>query len=126
MGAGVGAVGGGLGSTLGGVSLVRSRIGWALWSSRVWPCGLSAALLPLSGSCLAVPDHPDLCPPVVPQVAEPVLDCALTPDPVARVVIAEGLLDLRASCRIPGTPQVEAVLVAGRRIMRMPGQVGWW
>ena len=45
---------------------------------------------------LAVPDHPDLWPPVVPEVVEAVLDCALTPDPVARVVVAEGLLDFRA------------------------------
>ena len=44
----------------------------------------------------AVPDHSDLWPPVVPQVAEAVLDRALAPDPVARMVIAEGLLDLRA------------------------------
>ena len=53
----------------------------------------AAALVQL---LLAVPDHPDLWPPLVPQVAEAVLDCALTPDPVARVVVAEGLLDLRA------------------------------
>ena len=53
----------------------------------------AAALVQLP---LAVPDHPDLWPSVVSQVAEAVLDCALTPDPVARVVVAEGLLDLPA------------------------------
>ena len=77
-------------------SSVRSQMGWALLSSRVWPSGLSGASLPWSSSSLAVPDQPDLWPPVVPQVAEAVLDCALTPDAVARVVVAEGLLDLRA------------------------------
>ena len=77
-------------------SLVRSRMGRALLSSRVWPSGLSGALLPWSSSFWRCPDHPDLWPPVVPQVAEGVLDFALTPDPVARVVVAEGLLDLRA------------------------------
>ena len=45
---------------------------------------------------LAVPDHPDLWPPVVPRFLEAVLDRALTPDRVACVVVAEGLLDLRA------------------------------
>ena len=45
---------------------------------------------------LAVPDNPDLWPPVVPRVAGAVLDRALTPDPVGCVVVAEGLLDLRA------------------------------
>ena len=77
-------------------SSVRSRMGWALVSSRVSPSGLSGALLPWPCLFLAVPDHPDLWPPVVPRVAEAVLDRALTPDPVACVVVAEGLLDLRA------------------------------
>ena len=45
---------------------------------------------------LAVPDHPVLHPIVGAQIAEAVLDCALTPDPVARVVVAERLLDLGA------------------------------
>ena len=31
-------------------SSVRSRMGWALVSSRVWPSGLSGALLPWSSS----------------------------------------------------------------------------
>ena len=62
--------------------------GGAFWF--VWGAAALVQLL------LAVPDHPDLWPPVVPQVAEAVLDCALTPDPVARVIVAEGLLDLRA------------------------------
>ena len=61
---------------------------------------------------LAVPDHPDLWPPVLPQVAEAVLDCALTPDPVARVVVAEGLLDLRAL--------LESWVRSGR------GRCWWW
>ena len=47
-------------------SPVRSRMGWALVSSRVWPSGLSGALLPWSSSFLAVPDHPDLWPPCDP------------------------------------------------------------
>ena len=42
-----------------------------------------------------MPEHPDLWPPVVPRVAEAVLDRALTPDRVACVVVAEGVLDLR-------------------------------
>ena len=62
--------------------------GVAFW--HVW--GAAALVLLL----FAVPDHPDLCPPVVLQVVEAVLDCALKPDPVACVVVAEGLLDLRA------------------------------
>ena len=62
--------------------------GVAFWLVR----GAAALVLLL----LAVPDHPDLWPPVVHRVAEAVLDRALTPDPVACVVVAEGLLDLRA------------------------------
>ena len=58
-----------------------------------WLVLAAAALVQL---LLAVPDHPDLWPPVVFQVAEAVLDCAFTPDPVALVVVAEGLLDLGA------------------------------
>ena len=75
---------------------VRSWMGWALLSSRVWPSGLSGKPFALVQLLLAVPDNPDLWPPFIPQVAGAVLDCALTPDPVARVVVAEGLLDLRA------------------------------
>ena len=58
-----------------------------------WLVGGATALVQL---LLAVPDHLDLWPPVVPQVAEAVLNCALTHDPVARVVVAKGLLDLHA------------------------------
>ena len=76
-------------------SSVRSQMGWALVSSRVWPSGLSRALLPWSSSFWRC-QTTDLWPPVVPRVAEAVLDCALPPDPVAGVVVAEGLLDLRA------------------------------
>ena len=76
-------------------SPLQSQMGWALMSSRVWPSGLSGALLAWSSSFWAAPDHPDLWPPVVSQVAEAVPDCALTRDPVARVVVAD-LLDLRA------------------------------
>ena len=43
---------------------------------------------------LAVPSHPDLHPTVWTRVLEAVLDRALTPDPVARVVVAERLLDV--------------------------------
>ena len=77
-------------------SSVRSQMGWALVSSRVWPSNLSGALLPWSSSFWRCQTTRICGPPVVPQVAEAVLDCALTPDPVARVVVAERLLDLRA------------------------------
>ena len=62
VGAWVGAVGGGPGSNHGESSPVylvplwalfsgvRSRMGWALLSSKVWPSGLSGALLPWSSS----------------------------------------------------------------------------
>ena len=43
---------------------------------------------------LAVPLHPDLHPTVWIRVLEAVLDRALTPDPVVRVVVAERLLDV--------------------------------
>ena len=75
-------------------SSVRSRMGWALVCSRVWPSGLSGALLPWSSSFGRCKTTRICGPPVVPLVAEAVLDCSLTPDPVARVVVAEGLLDL--------------------------------
>ena len=45
---------------------------------------------------LAVPGHPNLHPTVWTRVQGAVLDRALEPDPVARVVVAEGLLDCRA------------------------------
>ena len=44
----------------------------------------------------AVPLRPDLHPTVWARVLEAVLDRALTPDQVARVVVAERLLDSRA------------------------------
>ena len=50
------------------------------------------ALVELS---LAVPGHPDVHPSVLALAVEAVLDCALAPDPVARVVVTEGLLDPR-------------------------------
>ena len=77
-------------------SSVRSRMGWALVSSRVWPSGLSGALLPWSSSFWRCQTTRICGPPVVPRVAGAVLHCALTPDLVARVVVADGLLDLRA------------------------------
>ena len=77
-------------------SSVRSRMGLSLVTSRAWPSGLSGALLPWSSSFWRCQTTRICGPPVVPRVAEAVLDHALTPDPVACVVIAEGLLDLRA------------------------------
>ena len=77
-------------------SSVGNRMGWALVSSRVWPSGLSGALLPWSSSFWRCQNTRMCGPPVVPRVAEAVLDRALTPDPVACVIVAEGLLDLRA------------------------------
>ena len=71
-----------------------------------------------------MPDHPDLWPPVVPRVAEAVLDRALTPDPVACVVVAEGLLDLRALFESWVRLRGGGFLVAGGRMMRMPGPGG--
>ena len=64
-----------------------------LWAVAFWLVRGAAALVQL---LLAVPNHRDLWPPIVLWVAETVLDRALTPDPVACVVNAEGLLDLRA------------------------------
>ena len=75
---------------------VWSRMRWALVSSKVWPSGLSGALLPWSSSFRRCQTTRICGPPVVPKFAEAVLDRALTPDPVACVVVAEGLLDLRA------------------------------
>ena len=71
-------------------SSVRSQMGWALVSSRVWPSGLSGALLPWSSSFWRCQTTRICGPP------EAVLDCALRADPVARVVVAEGLLDIHA------------------------------
>ena len=55
--------------------------------SVVW---CAAALVELF---LAVPLHPELHPTLWARVLEVVLDCALTPDPVTGVVVAERLLD---------------------------------
>ena len=77
-------------------SSVRSQMGWALVCSRLWPSGLSGALLPWS-SLFWRCQRTRICgPPFPPWVTEAVLDRALTPHPVACVVVAEGLLDLRA------------------------------
>ena len=78
VGAWVGAVGGGLGSTLAGVPQciwclwalflsVRSRMGWALLSSRVWPSGLPGALLPWSSSFWRCQTTPICGPPLSPR-----------------------------------------------------------
>ena len=53
-------------------------------------CPGAAALVEL---LLAIPGHPNLQPTVWARILEAVLDRALPPDPVARVVVAEGLLD---------------------------------
>ena len=55
----------------------------------------------LGRSCLGLPPSdgarsPGFAPPLGAQFLEAVLDRALTPDPVARVVIAERLLNIRA------------------------------
>ena len=68
-----------------GVGELHGVASWLVW-------GASALVLLL----LAVPCHPDLDPTIWARVLEAVLDCALTPDPVARVVGAERMLDLRA------------------------------
>ena len=70
--------------------------GWALLSSKVWPSGFVRGASALVELLLAVPGHPDLYPLVWARVLEAVLDRALTPDPVAPVVVAARLLDLRA------------------------------
>ena len=49
---------------------------------------------------LGVPGHPDLHPTVWARFLEALLDRALAPDPVARVVVAEGLLDSRALLKL--------------------------
>ena len=61
--------------------------GVALWFVQ------GAALIKLSS---VVPGHPDVYPTVLALAQEAVVDRALAPDPVAHVVVAEGLLDLRA------------------------------
>ena len=85
LGAPVGLVLGG--DALDGVGAVKLQ-GVALWLIR----GASA----LVELILAVPLHPDLHPTVWARVLEAELNRALTPDPVARVVVAEKLLDFRA------------------------------
>ena len=61
--------------------------GVALWLVR------GAALVKLS---VAVPGHPDLHPTIWARAMEAVLYCALAPDQVPHVVVAEGLLNSRA------------------------------
>ena len=112
------------GASVGLVFVDAEPDGSALLSSMVyafWPVWGAAALVQL---LLAVQDHPHLWPPIIPQVAEAVRDCALTPDTVACVVVAAGLLDLCGFLRTLGMPRVGAVLVAGGRMMRMPGPGG--
>ena len=75
---------------------MRSRMGWALLSSKVSPSDLAGALLPSSSSFWRCEVTRICTPPVGTQFREEVLDCAHTRDPVARVVVAEGLLDFRA------------------------------
>ena len=75
-------------------SSVRSRMGWALVSSGVSPSGLSGALLPWSSSFWRC-QITRICGPPLSPGPPAVLDRALTPDPVACVVVGEGLLDLR-------------------------------
>ena len=53
----------------------------------------AAALVEL---LLAVPGHPDLHATLWARLLEAVLDPAVSPDPVARLVVAERLLDLCA------------------------------
>ena len=45
---------------------------------------------------MALPGYPGLHPTVRVKVLEALMDCALTPDSFARVVVAERLLDFRA------------------------------
>ena len=79
-------------------SVVARRMVWQGPRSKVqgvalWPVSGAAALVEL---LLAVPLHTDLHPTNWARVLEAVLDRALTPDLVARVVVAERLLDSRA------------------------------
>ena len=76
------------------LSSVRSQMGWALLSSNMWPSGFSGALLPWSSSFWRC-QIGRICTPSLGGRSLRVLDCVFTPDPVARVVLAEGLLDLR-------------------------------
>ena len=107
-------------------SSVRSQMGWALVSSRVWPSGLSGALLPWSSSFWRCQTTRICGPPLSPRVAEAVLDCAHTRDPVARVACSRcgRAAGLSRPFQILGTPRAGAVLVAGGRMMRMPGPGG--
>ena len=82
-----------LGALLSGM---RSGMGRPLLSSKVSPSGLSGALLPWHTSFWRCQVTRICTPPVEAQFLEAVLDGALTADPVACVVVAEGLLDFRA------------------------------
>ena len=105
-------------------SSVRRPKGWALVSSRVCPSGLSGALLPWSSSFWRCQTTRICGPPLSHRVAEAVLDCALTPDPVPRVFVAVGLLDLRALFESWVRLGWGRRWWRGGRMMRMPGPGG--
>ena len=65
-------------------------------NGEVSPSGLYGALLPWCSSFWRCQVTRICTPPVGAQFLEAVLDRALTPDPVARVVVAEGLMDFGA------------------------------
>ena len=104
-------------------SPVRSQIGWALLSSRVWPSGLSGALLPWSSSFWRC-QITRICGPRCPQArggGTGLYPQTRSSRPCGRCGRAAGPSHL---FRILGTPRVGAVLVAGGRMMRMPGPGG--
>ena len=68
-----------------------------LQAVALWLVRGAAALIELP---LAVPCQPYMHPTVWARVLEAVLDSALAPDPVPRVVVAEGLLDSRAPLKL--------------------------
>ena len=104
-------------------SSVRSRMGWALVSSRVSPSGLSGALLPWSSSFWRCQ---------ITRICGP----PLSPCPLRRYWIVPShqiqspVWSLRKGCWTfapfsnPGTLWAGPVLVAGGRMMRMPGRSG--
>ena len=74
---------------------VKRRMGWALWSSKVSPSGLSGALRWSSSRWRCQVTR--ICtPPFWPLPWRRYRIRALPPDPVAPVVVEEGLLDFRA------------------------------